>query len=364
MILSMFKINGGAAAFEQWSVGQKLTNEHMAVGDRVSFYTPCGGLRVMWAYDDGGTVVVNVPHKLLTGTERIIVDLACRPSCHTVFDVTPAEMPEDYVCPEDEPHDPDAVTHTCTGGAATWDELEGKPFEDRTFNLNYVKNDANSFQVNEDLYPEEYTEPDAEGNTYYHLLLRGDITEDEWATLTTLTTSEGEFTTSSTGTTKRFEGDATSDYIQLCLRDGSIYILNGYMCCVRFSFTATFGSVKTLDPKYLPEIPAEKLPDGIGESEKILAYEYIVDSAGELKDTAKKLVFPAIYSAAVSDGYNIFAIKRVVGYEVRHTDSNPMLKVTYISSDDNSLPVLETMEYEITSETASEITGIWESAAY
>lgn len=103
----MFKIKGGATAFDQWSVGHVLTNEHMSVGDKVSFRTVCGGLRVMYAYDDGGTVSVNAPNQLLQQSYPIIVDLHGRPGCKTIFPVNPCDKPDGYECPDTDRHHPD-----------------------------------------------------------------------------------------------------------------------------------------------------------------------------------------------------------------------------------------------------------------
>jgi len=123
----MFKINGGATAFDQWSVGHALTNEHMSVGDRVSFRTACGGLRVMYAYDNGGTVMVNVPNQLLQGDKPIIVDLAGHPGCKTIFPVNPKAKPADYDCPNADRHDPNEVKGG-SGGVSSWNDLTDKPF--------------------------------------------------------------------------------------------------------------------------------------------------------------------------------------------------------------------------------------------
>lgn len=114
----MFKIHGGATAFDQWSNGYALTNEHMVVGDRVSFRTACGGLRIMYAYDEGGTVKVNVPNQLLQDTKPIIVDLSGRPGCKTIFDVNPHDKPDDYVCLDADRHDPNATTGGTSGGSS------------------------------------------------------------------------------------------------------------------------------------------------------------------------------------------------------------------------------------------------------
>lgn len=92
----MFKIYGDAEVFNQWAMDYALTNEHMVVGDRVSFRTATGNLHVMYAYNEGGTVMVNVPNRLLQQDERIIVNLAGHPGCQTIFDIIPGEKPEGY----------------------------------------------------------------------------------------------------------------------------------------------------------------------------------------------------------------------------------------------------------------------------
>lgn len=104
----MFKIYGGLTAFDQWVMDYALTNEHMSVGDRVSFRTACGGLRVMYAYDDGGTVMVNVPNQLLQDDKPIIVDLHGHPGCKTIFDVIPHDKPDGYdaIYADADRHDP------------------------------------------------------------------------------------------------------------------------------------------------------------------------------------------------------------------------------------------------------------------
>ena len=94
----MFEIVGREEqVFEQWEQGVKLSNPCMKAGDEVVFRNSSGATYVMIA-ESGG---VEVPNKMLQMTCNILVDLKQgkeqHDDCQTVFEVNPAEKPDDYV---------------------------------------------------------------------------------------------------------------------------------------------------------------------------------------------------------------------------------------------------------------------------
>ena len=94
----MFEIVGREEQkFNQWEQGVKLSNPCMKAGDEVVFRNSSGATYVMIA-ESGG---VEVPNKMLQMTCNILVDLKQgkeqHDDCQTVFEVNPAEKPDDYV---------------------------------------------------------------------------------------------------------------------------------------------------------------------------------------------------------------------------------------------------------------------------
>ena len=94
----MFEIVGREEQkFNQWEQGVKLSNPCMKAGDEVVFRNSSGATYVMIA----GSAGVEVPNKLLQMTCNILVDLKQgseqHDDCQTVFEVNPAEKPDDYV---------------------------------------------------------------------------------------------------------------------------------------------------------------------------------------------------------------------------------------------------------------------------
>lgn len=107
----MFSILGGATAFTQWALDQKVSNEHMSVGDKVIFRAASGAVYGMYAYDDAGAVAVNVPNQLLQTAKPIVIELEGHPACRTMIPVNPAEKPDEYddLYTEADRHDPKDV---------------------------------------------------------------------------------------------------------------------------------------------------------------------------------------------------------------------------------------------------------------
>lgn len=94
----MFEIVGREEQeFNQWEQGVKLSNPCMKAGDEVVFRNSSGATYVMIA----GSAGVEVPNKLLQMTCNILVDLKQgseqHDDCQTVFEVNPADKPDDYV---------------------------------------------------------------------------------------------------------------------------------------------------------------------------------------------------------------------------------------------------------------------------
>lgn len=105
----MFVIANGESNFTQWEQGQKLINEHMTTGQKVIFNSASGGTTVMYAYNNDGTVAVNVPNKLLQSAGTLVVDLDGFAECKTFFNVEAAEKPVDYVLIETDPCTPFSI---------------------------------------------------------------------------------------------------------------------------------------------------------------------------------------------------------------------------------------------------------------
>lgn len=94
----MFEIVGREEqVFEQWEQGVTLSNPCMKAGDEVIFRNSSGATYVMIAGASG----VEVPNRLLQMTCNILVDLEQgkeqHNDCQTVFEVNPADKPDDYV---------------------------------------------------------------------------------------------------------------------------------------------------------------------------------------------------------------------------------------------------------------------------
>lgn len=94
----MFEIVGREEqVFEQWEQGVSLSNPCMKAGDEVVFRNASGATYVMIAGASG----VEVPNRLLQMTCNILVDLEQgneqHSDCQTVFEVNPADKPDDYV---------------------------------------------------------------------------------------------------------------------------------------------------------------------------------------------------------------------------------------------------------------------------
>lgn len=113
----MFEIYGGAKHFNQWDVDQKVTNDCMVAGDQVVFCNATGMTIPMYAYNDGGTVVVDVPNKMLMCGANMLLQLGqgvdAHFECRTIIDVIPREKPEDYVFVDNVP----LPVPPCVGGS-------------------------------------------------------------------------------------------------------------------------------------------------------------------------------------------------------------------------------------------------------
>jgi hypothetical protein len=98
-----------ATKLTQWEQGKKLTNNHMTAGQKVLFSNSTGATAVMYAYDDGGIVKVNIPNELLQSAGKLIVDLDGSPSCRSRFDVNPADKPDNYTPVESDACTPPSI---------------------------------------------------------------------------------------------------------------------------------------------------------------------------------------------------------------------------------------------------------------
>jgi hypothetical protein len=102
----MFKIFGGANAFKQWEKDQMLTNSHMNAEDKIVFRGASGKTVIMYAYNNNGNCVVNVPNVLLQDDNSIVINLDGKPECRTVIAIEAREKPEGYIYTESDPHTP------------------------------------------------------------------------------------------------------------------------------------------------------------------------------------------------------------------------------------------------------------------
>ena len=98
-----------ATKLTQWEQGKKLTNNHMTAGQKVLFSNSTGATAVMYAYDDGGIVKVNIPNELLQSAGKLIVDLDGSPSCRRMFNVKSADKPDNYTLVETDACTPPSI---------------------------------------------------------------------------------------------------------------------------------------------------------------------------------------------------------------------------------------------------------------
>lgn len=92
----MFSIYNGTE-LKQWSTGNLLTNPHMKDGDNVRFVSGSGMVETNIAYTKEGTVVVEVPNRILTLANSICVELITDHKCSANFDVVKQPKPNGYV---------------------------------------------------------------------------------------------------------------------------------------------------------------------------------------------------------------------------------------------------------------------------
>ena len=119
----MFKINGNQTEFTQWEQGKTLTNPDMAKGDAVQFYSGSGESAIMYAKEEGGTVVVEVPNSILQHAGNFTARLV-KGGGSTTFAVKEAKKPADYVIIDNE----QPAEKTSGGGVSSWNDLTDKPF--------------------------------------------------------------------------------------------------------------------------------------------------------------------------------------------------------------------------------------------
>lgn len=142
-----------------------------------------------------------------------------------------------------------------SGGVTSWNDIPDRPFGERIFTLNYV---ASGYTPNTELYPLVSSEPfGGEGTVEKYRILEGDITQEEWDMCKVITDEHGiEYTCTTSGTAVKGFKNEDFETISLELVDGSICIRAAYGYTCNKSFTASFGTVKTIDPKYLPKAAA------------------------------------------------------------------------------------------------------------
>ena len=92
----MFSILNGTE-LKQWSTGNMLTNPHMNEGDKVRFVSGSGMVETNIAYTKDGTVVVDVPNRILTMDNSVYVELMGDHKCSANFDVVKQPKPNGYV---------------------------------------------------------------------------------------------------------------------------------------------------------------------------------------------------------------------------------------------------------------------------
>ena len=92
----MFSIYNGEE-LKQWSTGNMLTNPHMNEGDKVRFVSGSGMVETNIAYTKDGTVVVDVPNRILTLANSVYVELVTDHKCSANFDVVKHPKPNGYV---------------------------------------------------------------------------------------------------------------------------------------------------------------------------------------------------------------------------------------------------------------------------
>ena len=97
----MFIINGSKTEFTQWEQGITLKNTNMAKGDAVQFYSASGESAIMYAKEENGTVVVEVPNRMLQFAANITARLV-KGGGVTSFAVMAAEKATGYTFKDNE----------------------------------------------------------------------------------------------------------------------------------------------------------------------------------------------------------------------------------------------------------------------
>lgn len=124
----MFIINGSKTEFTQWEQGITLKNTNMAKGDAVQFYSASGESAIMYAKEENGTVVVEVPNRMLQFAANITARLV-KGGGVTSFAVkfVSYKQPEGYNFIDNEQRE--KAGGGGTADAVDWSNVQNKPFE-------------------------------------------------------------------------------------------------------------------------------------------------------------------------------------------------------------------------------------------
>ena len=120
----MFIINGSKTEFTQWEQDITLKNTNMAKGDAVQFYSASGESAIMYAKEENGTVVVEVPNRMLQFAANITARLV-KGGGVTSFAVkfVSYKQPAGYNFKDNEHHG------RTSADSVEWSNVQNKPFE-------------------------------------------------------------------------------------------------------------------------------------------------------------------------------------------------------------------------------------------
>ena len=170
----MFIINGSKTEFTQWEQGITLKNTNMAKGDAVQFYSASGESAIMYAKEENGTVVVEVPNRMLQFAANITARLV-KGGGVTSFAVkfVSYKQPEGYNFIDNEQRE--KAGGGGTADAVDWSNVQNKPFE--TVGGDTLTWDGNtsgleSFQIDDFSYYKIFGNPSRTKNKRFFLLMR------------------------------------------------------------------------------------------------------------------------------------------------------------------------------------------------